>query len=679
VAPSISFNPPLPGVSFQATHCSATDETNLNIPQRFTWTCDLVFANTDSFTAENLGVTMAASITSTSGVTVIGESVITLTTQPNPYEIDGPTSWLSVDLQVFQVRRGEHLPSTPGIKLTGSPNDFIHDLLGNTGGGYNDPSVPRAPDHPFDRDLVANEDKSVVTLAGSVSIGPFSIEVYNFAVARVRYRALTTPASNVRCFFRLFQAATTSTDFQPTTTYATGGIGTTKVPLLGVVNGEVVGIPCFAAPRINPNNPNGLNAQTDPDNVGPLGGAIPPDPTGNEIQVYFGCWLDINQNTPQLPDPNVAASAAGPYVPKQSIQQTIRSQHQCLVAEINLDPPEPQIVPGTIPAVSDKLAQRNLNIVGVASPHQVPQTFDIKPTTASLAAGEKPDELLIDWGNVPAATRASIYLPGISAKTILDMANSLYTRHGLSSSDDNTLTCKARGTTYVPIPPGVGSNYAGLLTVNLPATVTRGQEFKVITRQITNISAERPGGVILLKAKQGAPSEDIIEWRRVLGTFQISIPVETRAELLRPEERLFSVLLWIAEAIPKQSRWYPVFVRYLDQIAGRVSALGGDPTQILPSSSGDGGRPCPREPERREERLHFTGKIAGLIFDRFGDFEGFLLDTEEGERVYHSREKEMERLAERAWRERLRITVFVERDEPRRPVSLIVREPPVGF
>jgi hypothetical protein len=494
----------------------------------------------------------------------------------------------------------------------------------------------------------------------------------------VRYRALTTPASNVRCFFRLFQAATTSTDFQPTTTYATGGIGTTKVPLLGVVDGEVVTIPFFAAPRIDPNNANGLNAQTDPDNVGPLGGAIPPDASGNEIQVYFGCWLDINQNTPQLPDPSIAASAAGPYVPKQSIQQAIRSQHQCLVAEINLDPPEPQISPGTVPAISDKLAQRNLNIIGVASPHQVPQTFDIKPTPAPLSPGQTPDELLIDWGNVPAGTLASIYLPGISANTILDMANRMYTRHGLSSSDKNTLTCKARGITYIPVPPGVGSNYAGLLTVNLPATVARGQEFRVITRQVTNISAERPGGVILLRAKNDAPPEDLIEWRRVLGTFQISIPVEPRAELLGSEERLLSVLLWIAESIPAQNRWYPVFVRYLDQIAGRVSALGGDPTQILPSPSGDCGKPCKPKPEA-ERRLHFTGKVAGLMFDRFGDFEGFLLDTEEGERVYHSREKEMERLAERAWRERLRITVVVERDEPRRLVSLIVREPPVGF
>lgn len=63
----------------------------------------------------------------------------------------------------------------------------------------------------------------------------------------------------------------------------------------------------------------------------------------------------------------------------------------------------------------------------------------------------------------------------------------------------------------------------------------------------------------------------------------------------------------------------------------------------------------------------------------FGDFEGFLLDTEDGEREFFSREKDMEELAERAWRERLRITVCVERHEPHRPTSIIVREPPAPF
>ena len=376
VAPSITFNPPLNGMTVRATACSAPDETNLDIPQRFTWAFEAIFANDSDFTAENILVTMTASITSTLGITVSGQAVITLTTQPNPYEIDGPTSWLSVDLQVFQVLQGSHLASTPGIVLNAGPNDFIHRLLANIAGGYNDPALARAPNHPFDLDLVANEDTSSVEIAGSVGgFPPFvpGIPVYNFAVARVRYRALATPAANVRVFFRLFQASTTSTDFQPGSTYATGGVGATKVPLLGVVNGEVVSIPCFAAARVDPTNPQGLNAQTDPDNVGPVGESIPPDGSGAEVQVYFGCWLDINQTTPVLPAS--PASAAGPFTPAQSIQDAIRGKHQCLVAEINLDPPEPQIATGATPATSDKLAQRNLTIVGVASPHQVPADF----------------------------------------------------------------------------------------------------------------------------------------------------------------------------------------------------------------------------------------------------------------------------------------------------------------
>jgi murein tripeptide amidase MpaA len=677
-APSIVFSPPLMGVTAQATACSASDEANLNIAQRFTWTYELIFANTSDFTAENVSITMTASIADTPGIPVSGQAVITLTTQPNPYEVDGPTSWLSVDLQVFNILQSGHLPSTPTIALTGTPNDFIHQLLRNTAGGYNDPALARAPNHPFDLDLVAHEDTSAVELAGSIGLIP----VYNFAVARVRYRALSNPAPNVRVFFRIFQAATTATDFQPATTYATGGIGTAKIPLLGVVNGEVVSIPCFAAPRVDPTNVNGLNAQPDPDNVGPVGEAIPPDGTGNEVQVYFGCWLDINQTTPRLPDPSMPASAAGPFNPVQSIQDAIRGKHQCLVAEINLDPPEPQIATGATPANSDKLAQRNLNIIPAASPHLIPQTFDIKPTAASLPPGQMPDELLIDWGNVPAGSTASIYLPGTSALTILGMADKLYSDHGLSHSDSHTLTCSAHGITYVPIPPGIGSNYAGLLTVDLPPAVKRGQAFKVITRQVTNAFAKRPAPPPPPPSRASRTSQvvvqDLIHWRRVLGTFQINIPVQTRQLLLGPEERLLSVLRWIAKGIPHHNRWYPVFHRYLEQIAGRVSALGGDPTTILPSPSGDGGgKHTPRE--HHDHRLCFTGKIAGLIFDHFGDFDGFLLETEDGERKFFSRENEVEELAERAWHERLRITVCAERGEPCRPLSFIIREPPAPF
>ena len=89
--------------------------------------------------------------------------------------------------------------------------------------------------------------------------------VYNFAICRVRYRAELNTAPDVRVFFRLFPAMTTSTDFQPTTTYRTGGQPGTKIPLLGIVGGEVATIPFFAEPR-NPATMD-LNLQTDTKNI----------------------------------------------------------------------------------------------------------------------------------------------------------------------------------------------------------------------------------------------------------------------------------------------------------------------------------------------------------------------------------------------------------------------------
>lgn len=81
----------------------------------------------------------------------------------------------------------------------------------------------------------------------------------------------------------------------------------------------------------------------------------------------------------------------------------------------------------------------------------------------------------------------------------------------------------------------------------------------------------------------------------------------------------------------------------------------------------------------REHRETHTGKIGGLIFDYFGDFEGFVLETDEGERRYSSRETEIRTLAERAWSERLRITVISEFDRAGTPQEIIVRRPPAPF
>ena len=143
-------------------------------------------------------------------------------------------------------------------------------------------------------------------------------------------------------------------------------------------------------------------------------------------------------------------------------------------------------------------------------------------------------------------------------------------------------------------------------------------------------------------------------WRRVLGVFTMTITVGTKHRLLAGEERLLSILRWIELSIPVESRWYLVFRRYVDQIAHRVRFMGGDPTAIGPTSDGDWQHLRPGEHGERghradsERRLAFEGKVRSLIYDRYGDFAGFVLDTEDGERRFHSAERPIEQVVWRA-------------------------------
>jgi hypothetical protein len=73
------------------------------------------------------------------------------------------------------------------------------------------------------------------------------------------------------------------------------------------------------------------------------------------------------------------------------------------------------------------------------------------------------------------------------------------------------------------------------------------------------------------------------------------------------------------------------------------------------------------------ERAGYTGKITGLVYDRFGEFDGFLLDTEDGQRAFDTREDAIEDLVGRAWSEGIVVTVFVELSEPWRPVRFVLR------
>jgi hypothetical protein len=262
---------------------------------------------------------------------------------------------------------------------------------------------------------------------------------------------------------------------------------------------------------------------------------------------------------------------------------------------------------------------------------------------------------------------------------VLELASTLYASHRLKRIDDHTLQCLAGGVTYVPIPPGIAINYVGLLSVDLPAGIREGQAFTIVVRQITSALAGVPGRpdrqTFLRQVAAGVPhriaqaASAAVERRRVLGAFQITIPVRTTRAILPVEERTLSLMRWIQEAIPAENRWSLVFGRYVEQIAGRVQGLGGDPQVIGPSPTGNWQPPKAR-------RVSFVGKIEAIVFDRYGDFDGFILDTEHGDRTFASREEEIRDLVEQAWSERIRIEVVVEHDAPHHPVSIIFRGPP---
>jgi len=111
-----------------------------------------------------------------------------------------------------------------------------------------------------------------------------------------------------------------------------------------------------------------------------------------------------------------------------------------------------------------------------------------------------------------------------------------------------------------------------------------------------------------------------------------------------------------------------------------IICKAGNPGLILASPSGGvTGLPAPGH-GRPHDWLEFTGKVNGLKYDRFGDFEGFFLLTEHGEeKWFESREHEIEALAHEAWAERIRITVFAARHAAHRPVSIVLRDAPRPF
>ena len=99
-----------------------------------------------------------------------------------------------------------------------------------------------------------NQQDSKLELAPQVGGDP----VYNFAIARMHYKSVSTAAPDVRLFFRAFTTAATSMEYRPDT-YPWDT--TTNLPNVGANATDVLTMPFFSVPR------SGVAASGDTGNV----------------------------------------------------------------------------------------------------------------------------------------------------------------------------------------------------------------------------------------------------------------------------------------------------------------------------------------------------------------------------------------------------------------------------
>jgi hypothetical protein len=146
--------------------------------------------------------------------------------------------------------------------------------------------------------------------------------------------------------------------------------------------------------------------------------------------------------------------------------------------------------------------------------------------------------------------------------------------------------------------------------------------------------------------------------------------VQRENHILPIDENLLAVLKWRLGLIGTGNRWYPVLLRYISDLVGRINGMGGNASQI-PASPDGYQPPSPIVPKPAHEH-RYTGKVVGIRYDRFGDFEGFTILSKDGrEHWFRGREHEVEELVRRAWIDRTLDSVLVEADDWDWPAGIV--------
>jgi hypothetical protein len=612
----------------------------IDTAQRIVYVYDVIFDNSQTFdeipVADAFQTVTLRAVMKHYSCTV----PLTLSKNPNPFMRDGDPPWLSIDLRVFKTRDYATEPWSAGIEQGAggnAPFEYISALLAE----YN--NLSGQANHPFEKIDPTQEGSRLAIYA----IGSDGKRLYNYAIARVRYRApVGIDAAKVRMFFRLCTTGWTGLEYDTSRSYRRHGNGPTAVPLLGLVGGEINTIPCFASSRVFNAS---MTTQPDPLNEHTLAGA------GNtEVHAYFGCWLDINDAVARYP---LQPADDGPFQELwpgylRSVQQLMRGLHQCLVAELHYT--DDPILTNATPGTSDNLAQRNILLDESDNPggfgtHLVHHTFELKPTafragapltTVALAQaplvapghdhgqpghdhggpghvhrqGQVPDEPghhpghrqdTVDEGAVsdrqailavaPPSTGASSRLPGPDYLMIHwgNLPRSTHASFYFPSVETEVLL-RYESERHGPGNLSRGEDH----TVNVKVTDVGFVTIPASTRGIPAlVTLQLPPGVAAGQKFRIVMQQVQRRTHKIIGTFEFRVLVSTASVLVPELRRNFSVLKHIGDTIPQANRWYPVWQRYLDQMGGRLRAFGVDPDSIPPSSSGsgtDGDAPSPR-------------------------------------------------------------------------------------
>jgi hypothetical protein len=689
------------------------DSSNLYTPQRVLFPYDIQFTDDSIFPTSGLApeeldakiVIGSASLgteTTLNATTILylGSGAAPYFTNVDPAEDN--VYYLSQDLRVFTITpesdNATPVGNVPFIFQNGSPTSldtpaayaYISALIAHFNTTYSDPNGI----DPFNissgvlpGEASAYSGDSTVTPATFNPTDIFAPYLnYNFALARVRLKGTAGSAgeaSNVRVFFRLFTTQTFDTDYintasavsagDPNITYPSNPPGSPNAPTSplpgtnasGVINGST--LPFFAAADQSDLAAGGVNNRL-----------IKIPTTSDSTWAYFGCFLNVY-------DPSLLIGGSDPQ------KWLVGSAHSCLVAQIAYSDTPIENTDGVIenPENSSLLAQRNLQITlsgnpGYPETHFIPQTFDTRPspTPGSGSLAEYPDELMIDWRNTPPGTTAEIYWPQVNASQVLALASALYPASTLSAADPHTIRCNVDGgMTYIPVPSGGMESFAGLITLQLPPGIHVGNEFNVIIRRITS---RRVTELVIASSTASSPVPSTspatsVNWRYVVGTFQIKIPVQPDATILPSEENLLAILRWRLQRLDPTNRWYPVLQRYISVVVGRVRGCGGKPGTIVPSQYGTANQPKQEGKQQQstnEKCVEWTGKVSALRYDRFGDFIGFDLETLSKElRRFRGREQEIEDLVRGAWVERNLIRVVGSESDAEWPAEIILLRP----